>query len=177
MSKYPWYKVISSNESLEQGDFVFDCPILLPLKTKNYNSSITEKTSIEIEEYDVIILSQSCDLSQRKLELVLVSPIWNWEEFQMSNDFFKSKKGKENLRKGNPPGYHLINKCQESNFESGFQVVDFRKVFSISFMFLENFTKKSSERKRLLPPYREHLSQAFARFFMRVGLPIDIENF
>jgi hypothetical protein len=23
---------------------------------------------------------------------------------------------------------------------------------------------------RLLPPYREHLSQAFARFFMRVGL-------
>ena len=24
------------------------------------------------------------------------------------------------------------------------------------------------------PPYREHLAQAFARFFMRVGLPIDI---
>jgi len=26
------------------------------------------------------------------------------------------------------------------------------------------------------PPYREHLSQAFARFFMRVGLPIPIEK-
>jgi hypothetical protein len=25
--------------------------------------------------------------------------------------------------------------------------------------------------------YREHLSQAFARFFMRVGLPIDIQKF
>ena len=29
----------------------------------------------------------------------------------------------------------------------------------------------------LLPPYREHLSQAFARFFMRVGLPLDIAPF
>jgi hypothetical protein len=32
-------------------------------------------------------------------------------------------------------------------------------------------------RLRLLPPYREHLSQAFARFFMRVGLPVDIPPF
>ena len=30
---------------------------------------------------------------------------------------------------------------------------------------------------RLLPPYGEHLSQAFARFFMRVGLPVDIPPF
>jgi|GEM_PF-2963531 hypothetical protein len=28
---------------------------------------------------------------------------------------------------------------------------------------------------RLLPPYREHLSQAFDHFFMRVGLPVPIE--
>ena len=28
-----------------------------------------------------------------------------------------------------------------------------------------------------MPPHREHLSQAFARFFMRVGLPIDIAPF
>jgi len=30
---------------------------------------------------------------------------------------------------------------------------------------------------RRLPPYREHLSQAFARYFMRVGLPQDITPF
>jgi hypothetical protein len=29
----------------------------------------------------------------------------------------------------------------------------------------------------LLPPYREHLSQAFARFFMRVGLPVEVPPF
>jgi hypothetical protein len=36
---------------------------------------------------------------------------------------------------------------------------------------------KAAKRLRLLPPYREHLSQSFARFFMRVGLPIDIPPF
>lgn len=30
-------------------------------------------------------------------------------------------------------------------------------------------------RNILMPPYREHLSQAFARYFMRVGLPIYVQ--
>jgi hypothetical protein len=36
---------------------------------------------------------------------------------------------------------------------------------------------KDKKRIRLLPPYREHLSQAFARHFMRVGLPSGIPQF
>lgn len=38
----------------------------------------------------------------------------------------------------------------------------------------ELITRKEIEHLRLLPPYREHLSQAFARYFMRVGLPQDL---
>ena len=34
--------------------------------------------------------------------------------------------------------------------------------------------RRLGNRLRLCPPYREHLAQSFARFFMRVGLPIDI---
>jgi len=36
---------------------------------------------------------------------------------------------------------------------------------------------ENGETLRLLSPYKEHLSQSFARFFMRVGLPIDIDPF
>ena len=44
--------------------------------------------------------------------------------------------------------------------------------------FLEDLiAERGTKRLRLLPPYREHLSQAFARFFMRVGLPVDIPPF
>jgi NADPH:quinone reductase-like Zn-dependent oxidoreductase len=55
------------------------------------------------------------------------------------------------------------------------QVVDFHEVFSLPLDFLTAWVQAKGEpRLRLRPPYREHLSQAFARFFMRVGLPDDI---
>lgn len=40
--------------------------------------------------------------------------------------------------------------------------------------FLRDQSMATAKRFRLLPPYCEHLSQAFARFTMRVGLPVDI---
>jgi len=47
----------------------------------------------------------------------------------------------------------------------------------VPFDFIVDLAKKKGKRLRLLPPYREHLSQAFARFFIRVGLPVDIPQF
>jgi hypothetical protein len=78
------------------------------------------------------------------------------------------------LRRGNVPGYHLLNKCEIDGFKTDYLVVDFRTVYSVPFDFILNLAMKRGRRLRLLPPYREHLSQAFARFFMRVGLPVDI---
>ncbi len=63
------------------------------------------------------------------------------------------------------------------NIELEIRLVDFHEVFTIPRAFLESLLAQRGEnRHRLLPPYREHLSQAFARFFMRVGLPIQIEK-
>jgi len=130
--KYPWYEIVNGSSPLLQGDFVDSCPVVVPPTAIE-----SERVSAEVIEYDVVTMSQSCDLVQKKLDLVLVCPIWPLKEFENRSDFFKSRKGKEALRQGNVPGYHL----------------------------------------RLLSPYREHLSQAFARFFMRVGLPVDIPPF
>ena len=57
------------------------------------------------------------------------------------------------------------------------RVVDFRRVYSLPVTFLRRRATQCGNRIRLLPPYREHLSQAFARFFMRVGFPVDIPPF
>jgi hypothetical protein len=55
-------------------------------------------------------------------------------------------------------------------------VVDFREIFTLPRTFIESLvSQRTKSRLRLLPPYREHLSQAFARFFMRVGLPVPIQ--
>jgi len=71
----------------------------------------------------------------------------------------------------------FLNRCELEGFEADFQVVDFRNVYGVPLDFLVDLSRRREKRLRLLPPYREHLSQAFARFFMRVGLPVDIDLF
>ena len=171
MKEYPWYEVVEDNGIL-QGDFIDSCPIVLPPKAVELR-----KVSADVIEYDVVVMSQSCDLEQKKLELVLVCPIWPIKEFEEKNPSYKSNKMKELLRNGYLPGYHLLNKCKINGFGTGYLVVDFRSVYSVPFNFLVDLAGRRVKRLRLLPPYREHLSQAFARFFMRVGLPVDIPPF
>ena len=57
------------------------------------------------------------------------------------------------------------------------RVVDFHEVYTIPRVYLEKLLQRRNlPRLRLLSPYREHLSQGFARFFMRVGLPVAVEK-
>lgn len=172
MRDYPWYDVIDGGEALMQGDFIITCPVLIPTSSFGEN-----EISAKVIEYDVIILSQSCDLAHRKLDLVSVSPVWPISDLESKSDFFKSRKGKESLRQGNISGYHLLNRCKLEGFENDYLIVDFRNVYGVPLDFIIDLAKDRGKRLRLLPPYREHLSQAFARFFMRVGLPVDIPPF
>ena len=71
---------------------------------------------------------------------------------------------------------HLLNKCKLKKFESDFKIVEFKNPFSVDREYLENLIC-NQKRIRLKSPYKEHLSQAFAKFFMRVGLPVDIPSF
>lgn len=169
--EYPWFEVVDGDENVLQGDFVKDCPIVIP------PSEMSDGVEIDVAEYNVVIMSQSCDLVQRKLDLVLVCPIWPLGEFGKANSYYRGREAKEALRRGYVAGYHLLNRCEVDGFETDYLVVDFRNVYSVPFDFLIDLAKTRGKRVRLLPPYREHLSQAFARFFMRVGLPVDIPPF
>ncbi len=164
-----WYDVVESNAPILQGDFVDECPIAVPRAPLKKG-----RVPFEATEYNIVVMSQSCDLVQKKLELVLVCPVFPLEEICEKDKRFKDDKIREALRQGNLPGNHLLNKCEIEGFGKGYSLVDFRLVYSVEYEFLCKFCGKSEKRLRLMPPYREHLSQAFARFFMRVGLPVDI---
>lgn len=168
--KYPWYSIAGAQDKLSQGDFILSCPIIIPPKSFDMPTQ-------EVETYDVVVMSQSCDLLYDKIGLVLLCPFWEITDFEQRNDKFKDKTLKESLRRGNLPRYHLLNKCDMESFKYDYLIVDFSNVFSSHIEFLNDFVIKQGKRLRLLPPYREHLSQAFARFFMRVGLPVDIPQF
>jgi len=68
-------------------------------------------------------------------------------------------------------------KCELPGLQRELRVVDFRAVYSLPHTYLRLIATEGGDRVRLMPPYREHLSQAFARFFMRVGLPVNIPHF
>ena len=89
---------------------------------------------------------------------------------------FKNIEQKEALRRGYMPGLHLLDKASLFDKED-FYIVEFRSTFTVPIKFLKDFVKSINVRYRLRSPYCEHLSQAFARFFMRVGLPADIPKF
>jgi hypothetical protein len=172
LSEYPWYAIVGPDAGLNQGDFIFSCPILEPIHDVD-----ADTVSANYCEYDVVVMSQTCDLVNQKLDIVLVCPFWTLSEIGALNPWFKPAKNKEKLRKGDQPNYHLLNQCTVEGFELDFIVVDFRTVYGVPFPFLSERVQRLERRLRLLSPYKEHLSQAFARFFMRVGLPVDIDPF
>ena len=174
-----WYGV-AAGDQLHQGDLIDSCPVVTPLAPIKQDDTEAE---VNVDKYNVIILSQSCDLAVREntgkasLDFVLVCPVWPLEVFAETVKHFQSSDAKEALRLGHQPSYHLLNKCNIDGFTHDFLVVDFTSVYSVHFDTLAAIAGECGNHLGLLSPYKEHLAQAFARFFMRVGLPADIPKF
>jgi hypothetical protein len=133
-------------------------------------------TYFQSTEIDAIVISHSCDLveAHEKVSEVVLCAVWRCAEVP---GHLATPKGMEDARRGNLPSYHMLAPCDLAGLESEVSVVDFRRVYSLPLSYVREFAATVGDRVRLLPPYREHLSQAFARFFMRVGLPLDIPPF
>jgi hypothetical protein len=174
--EYPWFGAIEGDE-IEQGDILEGCPVFLP--PDDLALSVAEKPSsatFKWEERDLIVMSQSCDLAKgrEKVDDILLCAVWKRSELKTGH--LAKDDGMEQARKGQLPGFHVLAASNVPEFAREVRVVDFRRVYSLPVAFVRKRAAAAS-RLRLLPPYREHLSQSFARFFMRVGLPIDIPAF
>src|SRR5690606_29696430 len=124
---FEWYEIcVPEDNSLQQGDFIPECPIVIP----PVHLIEGEDIEIDVQKIDAIVLSQSCDLDHGKVEIVLVCPYYSlnsWIEGLPPDQQSKKGRGKaiDNLRKGNLPGYHLLNR-HDDVWLPDYQVVDFR---------------------------------------------------
>ncbi len=84
------------------------------------------------------------------------------------------RKSIDGIIKGQQNAYHIINDYKSDEFSQDYYIINFKDIFSVPVDVARSIAEKNGKRLRLCPPYREHLSQAFARYFMRVGLPINI---
>ncbi len=193
MPDQPWYESISADAAITQGDLIFNCPVL-SWKGENLVLEGTDETEVLkgsaiAVSADVVVMTQACDLEHQKVSNVSLCPQTSIDEYF---NFWKS----DMEAKGNKPSKRawerhcndicdgfiwnlsMLNK-EENDGETRIdnRIVNFHEVFNVPRAFLESLiSHRGQERYRLLPPYREHLSQAFARFFMRVGLPLPIER-
>jgi hypothetical protein len=170
---YPWYRIVKGTD-LAQGDLLERCPVFLPPEDL---AEPWGEAAFTWEERDVVVMTQTCDLvpGREKVTDVLLCAAWNRND--LTSGHLATPRGLEDARRGNLPGYHLLAGCDLPGMVRELRVVDFRRVFALPLAFTRQVAARRGERLRLLPPYREHLSQAFARYFMRVGLPQDIPPF
>lgn len=166
-----WVNAISA--TLRQSDYLLNCPV--PALSERPDD--TGEQWFPVEERDLIVMTQSCDLENGKADFVALCPIYPLVEFEQANRSFTQKGAWENVRKGRIEGLYLLGSPHAPTDNRASLVVDFREIYSLPFRFLSRHAEQQGERWRLQSPFLEHFSQAFARFFMRVGLPSAIPPF
>lgn len=143
----------------------------------------------------VIVLSQECDLTQdyavrtksedkkgsqdKLLRSMIVAPMYNFEHFimgqhysnfgyQMAIDYLNSKTARKTLKQNNNPRYHFLE--FDESIPVVASVIDFKHFFTVDIATL--YTKKQEHYVCSLDPlFRERVSQRFANYLARIGLP------
>lgn len=185
-----WYTHVDAETPLTQGDLISDCPVIAwapgPLNLRGSEESEVLKAATIAIQADVIVMTQSCDLENYKVDKVILCPhisiseyhkAWEEEKKKLNQNPTKKAWGSlfTDIRDGYIWNLAILNEGQSGDLKTEHRVVDFHDVYTVPRGFLESLLKQRGRpRLRLNPPYREHLSQAFARFFMRVGLPVTV---
>lgn len=176
--EYPWFELQKNSRDITQGDIIRGCPV--PKLKETEISQSTQSVEAEIVKVDGIVLTQACDIANNKVKDIILCAITSkgdFESIQMSENKTSKqiKKNIEGIIKGQQSAYHIINNYESEDLCQDYYIISFKEIFSIPIEVARDVAEKNGKRLRLCPPYREHLSQAFARYFMRVGLPINIQ--
>lgn len=171
-----WYEIVTGS-ALAQGDLLMSCPILRVAALEKDPSGAVEVVE---EEHDVIVLTQSCDLENDKVDELLVAAVRGYRPLVAqegaANSMLRSKDFRRAAVRGNLPSYSLL-QARSQPPELEWSLVDFHHLFSLRKSWARGVAEQLGDRLRLKSPYREHLAQAFARYIMRVGLPTHLDDF
>lgn len=174
-----WYELVEGDE-LMQGDIIQRCPVFRPPSDLTWPIESNEAIVFNVGSQDAVIMSQSCDLQAGQkpdMWLAILCPVWKLSEAAKVSQYLASSYGKEECRRGHLPGYHMIAGCEDDRWKQEVSIISFREVLSLPLNFVRQMVQHLGARPRIRAPYREHLAQAFARYFMRVGLPADVPPF
>jgi hypothetical protein len=163
-----WYEVVQDGSKLLQGDLLSACPILRLDRDVPY--PLPDEIPTIVQPADIVVLTQSCDSDQNKVTGVVCCTHFDLEEAKEKNQQLSRKNVLEEIKKGRHVRYTLL-AARDAHPSIRLRIVDLGDIFVLPKTFLEKVAASQNPRLRLRTPYREHLAQAFGRFYMRVALP------
>lgn len=178
-----WFEVVPSGGELSQGEIALSFPVV----TVYYEAKTIKATS---GHADVIVLTQSCDIEQNKVENIILGRVLDIEEYrkqwtdnQISSGQTPTDKSwtreLERIGDGARPQYALLNGCEIPDGPTvPRRLVVFSTVYTVPLAASREFVNSptNGDRVRLISPYREYLSQRFAWYLMRPALPSPVSR-
>ena len=181
-----WYEIVTGSD-IEQGNIISGCPVFMIENAQiSHDSSEVGGADIPITIliYDVVIMTQSCDLQKNqgrpKVQHVVLCPIQDKAAIDGNKEHVLNNKGVlKKAAKGEHPAFFVIADYADADHPSQARdvgVVHFQQVYTVPVNFIRAQAEVKDPRLRLRSPYREALSSRFAAFFGRIALknPVQI---
>jgi len=189
----PWFEVVDSGVDLTQGDVILNCPLLKWQRDQAAPENAASEAAdvgrlLGAVRADVIVMTQACDLAHGKVADVVLCPCRPLSAYRAAWTADMESRGQrptdkswgrfyDDVRDGYVWNLFLTDAWHGDAISTEHRIVDFHAVHTVPHLFLDTLlTSLGDPRLRLRSPFREHLSQAFARFFMRVGLPSPVSK-
>lgn len=185
-----WYEAVEAADSVSQGDLLIRCPLVTwkpgPVSEVSEEHLESLRGAVTVELADVVVMTQACDLEQGNVDRVVVCVAEPLEKFHSAwierRKTLGKKYGNEAwgsylaaLGNGFVWSHAVLNRGSAGGVSTPTRVVALHEVHTLPLDFVESYVALQGKRLRLTSPYLEYLSQSFAKFFMRVALPIDVD--
>jgi hypothetical protein len=175
-----WYSVVEDTDELFQGDLLPSCrvPIITSIPL---DAGENDEVPLDLLTTNLVVLTQSCDLDHDRVDSILLGRYDTWDdvvraELANGNQRIQARATRKLIVDGALVNYFLL-PPDDDDPAIPWSVVNFRSLYTLPKQYVEEKAASLHRRRRLQPPYREALSQAFARFSMRVALVEPLDEF
>jgi len=158
------YFIPPTDSPIDQGDVVDDCPQTF---LTEYDLNLPGQGEIECVPTRVLVLTQTCDLANRKISAVNIAVIHE-AQIIVDQGLLKPADLRGPVRAARVYGWYFL--PASANLGLNEMIVDFRQLHTVRLDLLTALAHSGRRRARLLSPYREHLAKHFADTFSRIGL-------
>jgi hypothetical protein len=158
------YGDVDLDTALSQGDIIDRCPVLFWQES----ASDWQPETFSIR---AVVLTQACDLAQRKATRVLVATV-HAAQHLVAKGVLKPTVISDQIRYHRVYGWYFL-PHSPSMVES---IVDLRDLHTIPRPMLEELVAQGNRIARITTPFREHMAQHFSITYSRIGLPEPYET-